>query len=382
MWCGIFVVYFFLFTNIYSYKVPFTTLNNSIIDADGTVVRMRCVNWPGSMETLLPEGLQHNSIDNIVLLIKQMNMTCVRLTYSIDVTLSSNLTVYQSLSRLNLTFALQGFIENNPLLINTSVSNVFDSVLNTLGKYNILVLFDNHVSKAMWCCNDNDGNGFWGDKYFDIEQWINGLRFMANKTVDRPYVIAMSLRNELRGARQNQADWYRYVLRGIREAISAINPRLLIVISGLNYDLNLSFIRSLSIQELVPQSIQNKIVYEAHWYSWSYFSLSDDCEKMKSQIQNLWAFILESNHSYTAPVWLTEFGTNVDQFTGDDQFIDCIKGFLQTPLTNTMSWSYWVLAGNYYTRSGTVESHESFGLLTDSWKEIKSKSFIDLLSIM
>jgi endoglucanase len=382
MWCGIFVVYFFLFTNIYSYKVPFTTLNNSIIDADGTVVRMRCVNWPGSMETLLPEGLQHNSIDNIVLLIKQMNMTCVRLTYSIDVTLSSNLTVYQSLSRLNLTFALQGFIENNPLLINTSVSNVFDSVLNTLGKYNILVLFDNHVSKAMWCCNDNDGNGFWGDKYFDIEQWINGLRFMANKTVDRPYVIAMSLRNELRGARQNQADWYRYVLRGIREAISAINPRLLIVISGLNYDLNLSFIRSLSIQELVPQSIQNKIVYEAHWYSWSYFSLSDDCEKMKSQIQSLWAFILESNHSYTAPVWLTEFGTNVDQFTGDDQFIDCIKDFLQTPLTDTMSWSYWVLAGNYYTRSGKVESHESYGLLTDSWKEIKSKSFIDLLSMM
>jgi hypothetical protein len=221
------------------------------------------------METLMPEGLQHNSIENIVLLIKQMNMTCVRLTYSIDVTLSSNLTAYQSLSKLNLTSALQGFIENNPLLINTSVSNVFDEVLNTLGKYNILVLFDNCVSKAMWCCTNDDGNGFWGDRYFDVEQWINGMRFMAQKTVDRPYVIAMSLRNELRGPRQNQPDWYRYVLRGIREAISLVNPQLLIVISGLNYDLDLTFIRSRSIQELVPQSIQNKIVYEAHWYSWS-----------------------------------------------------------------------------------------------------------------
>jgi hypothetical protein len=95
------------------------------------------------------------------------------------------------------------------------------------------------------------------------------MRFMAQKTVDRPYVIAMSLRNELRGPRQNQPDWYRYVLRGIREAISLVNPQLLIVISGLNYDLDLTFIRSRSIQELVPQSIQNKIVYEAHWYSWS-----------------------------------------------------------------------------------------------------------------
>ncbi|CAF4602120.1 unnamed protein product, partial [Rotaria magnacalcarata] len=71
-------------------------------------------------------------------------------------------------------------------------------------------------------------------------------------------------------------------------------------------------------------------------------------------------FILESNYSYTAPVWLTEFGTNVDQFQGDDEFIDCVKGFLQTPLTQTMSWSYWVLAGSYYIRSGTAESHESF----------------------
>jgi hypothetical protein len=379
---GFFVVYISLVRHVFSYEFPFSTSGNSIIDAKGAIVRMRCVNWPGSMETLMPEGLQHNSIENIVLLIKQMNMTCVRLTYSIDVTLSSNLTAYQSLSKLNLTSALQGFIENNPLLINTSVSNVFDEVLNTLGKYNILVLFDNCVSKAMWCCTNDDGNGFWGDRYFDVEQWINGMRFMAQKTVDRPYVIAMSLRNELRGPRQNQPDWYRYVLRGIREAISLVNPQLLIVISGLNYDLNLTFIRSRSIQELVPQSIQNKIVYEAHWYSWSGYGPLDNCTKMIEGIQNAWGFILESNHSYTAPVWLTEFGTNVDSFTGDDQFIDCVKSFLQTPLTNTMSWSYWVLVGTYYIRSGTIEEHDSFGLLTDNWKEIKSKTFIDILSKM
>jgi hypothetical protein len=359
--------------------VPFSASGNSIIDAKGTIVRMRCVNWPGTMETLMPEGLQHNSIENIVLLIKQMNMTCVRLTYSIEVFLSSNITAYQSLSRLNLTSALQGFIENNPSLINATVSNVFDAVLNTLGKNNILVLFDNHVSKAMWCCSNNDGNGFWGDRYFDVEQWINGVKFMAQKTVDRPYVIAMSLRNELRGPRKNQPDWYRYVLRGIREAISLTNPRLLIVVSGLSYDLDLTFIRSKSIQDLVPQSIQNKIVYEAHWYSWSY-GQSTPCDQMKADAQKAWGFILELNHSYTAPVWLTEFGTDVDHFTGDDKFVDCIKSFFQTPLTQTMSWSYWVLAGTYYFRQGTPEVHDSFGLLTDNWKEIKSKSFIDLLS--
>jgi hypothetical protein len=311
-----------------------------------------------------------------------MNLTCVRLTYSIDVPQAGDLTAYESLSRLKLASALQGFMENNPLLINTTVSNVFEAVLNTLGKYNVLVLFDNHISKSMWCCSDTDGNGFWGDRYFDVEQWITGVSFMAKKTVDRPYVIAMSLRNELRGPRENQPDWYRYVLRGIREAISAVNPRLLIVVSGLHYDTDLTFIRSKSIQELVPQSIQNKIVYEGHWYSWSGYGPQGDCDKTKAGIQNAWGFILEANHSYTAPLWLTEFGTDVDHFTGDDKFIDCVKSFLQTPLTNTMSWSYWVLAGSYYIRLGTVEAHESFGLLTSDWKQIKSKSFAEVLSTL
>ena len=382
MYLGVLLIHLLILPNICSYEYPFSTKDNSIIDAKGEIVRMKCVNWPGSMETLMPEGLQHNSIENIVLLIKQMNLTCVRLTYSIDVTLSSNLSVYQSLSRLQLTSAIQGFIDNNPQLINTTVTNVFEAVLDALGKSNLLVLFDNCNSKASWCCSNTDGNGFWGDQYFDVEQWIYGLRYMAQKTINRPYVIAMSLRNELRGPRQNQADWYRYVLRGILDAISSINPQLLVVVSGLNYDLDLTFIRSKPIQDLVPQSIRNKIVYEAHWYSWSGYGPPDNCTKIKEGIQNAWGFILESNQSYTAPVWLTEFGTNVDLFTGDDQFIDCVQSFFQTPLTNTMSWSYWVLVGTYYIRSGTMEFHDSFGLLTDNWKDIKSKAFIDVLSTL
>jgi endoglucanase len=367
---------------ICAYPWPYSTSGNTIVDADGHVVRLRCVNWPGSMETLLPEGLQHNSIDNIVRLIEQLNITCVRLTYSIDAARTENLTVYQSLSQWNLTSAIEGIRENNPSLINSSTSNAFDAVLNRLGQSNIVILLDNHVSKAMWCCNDLDGNGFWNDRFFDVEQWITGLQYMTRKTIDRPYVIAMSLRNELRGLRQNRSDWYHYVLRGIREAISLLNPRLLIVISGLDYDLNLKFVQTRSIQELVPHAIRKQIVYEAHWYSWSNYGHSTDCDKMQAGIYDAWAFLLELNRTYTAPMWLTEFGTNVDQFTGNDPFIDCVRDFLRQTLTSNVSWSYWVLAGSYYLRSGIVESHEAFGLLTDNWKEIKSNAFANLLSSM
>ncbi|CAF1494396.1 unnamed protein product [Adineta steineri] len=376
-------IVYLLSTTIYSYQPPFSTSGNSVVDSSGTAVKLRCVNWAGSMETLLPEGLQHNSIDGIALLIQQMNFNCVRLTYSIDTTQSPSLTVRQSLARLNLLSAFIGFNNHNPTLIDASVSDVFDAVLDSLGRHNLLVLLDNHVSKAMWCCSDSDGNGFWGDKYFDVDEWINGLKYMAAKTINRHHVIAMSLRNELRGLRETETDWYHYMLRGIQEAIMVVNPQLLIVVSGLNYDLDLSFIRNSPIQNLLPQSIRNKIVYEGHWYSWSNYDQSTECSKMQAGVQQAWGYLLEENQPYTTPVWLTEFGTNVDQFSGTDLYINCVRDYvLHSSPTTHISWAYWVLGGSYYIREGIVEYHESFSLLTDDWSRVKSQSFINILSQM
>ncbi|UJR34725.1 hypothetical protein I4U23_027502 [Adineta vaga] len=373
----------FLVPIVCSYQVPFSTSGNAIVDASGAVVKLRCVNWAGSMETLVPEGLQHNSIDAIVTLIQGMNFNCVRLTYSIDLTRSSNLTVRQSFARLSLASALIGFNTHNPTLMDVSVSDVFDAVLDALARQNLLVLLDNHVSKAKWCCSGNDGNGFWGDRYFDADQWINGLRFMATKTINRHHVIAMSLRNELRGSKSTQTDWYHYMLRGIQEAIAHINPQLLIVVSGLNYDLDLSFIRYLPIQALVPQSIRDKIVYEGHWYSWSNYGHSTECAKMQEGVRQAWGYLLEENQTFTSPVWLTEFGTNVDQFSGHDLYINCVSDYvLNASSTAHISWAYWALAGSYYIRDGSIESHESFGLLTDNWQSVKSQLFINVLARM
>jgi hypothetical protein len=43
-----------------------------------------------------------------------------------------------------------------------------------------MVHLDNHISKAMWCCNSRDGNSWFGDKYFNTDHWIRGWAFMAN----------------------------------------------------------------------------------------------------------------------------------------------------------------------------------------------------------
>lgn len=75
-----------------------------------------------------------------------------------------------------------------------------------------MVILDNHVSQPGWCCSENDGNGFFGDKYFNPDLWIKGLTMMATMFKGVANVVGMSLRNELRGPRQNAPDWYWYII--------------------------------------------------------------------------------------------------------------------------------------------------------------------------
>ncbi len=143
-------------------QTPFATQGNQIVDVRGTAQRLSCVNWPAHMETLLPEGLQHQSLDTIINVgIIGAGFNCVRLTYSIDLAVSAlqpSLTARQSLQSLGLLDAIAGFAKSNPTLIDLPVIKVFDALVLALHAQRIGILLDNHVSKAMWCCNQNDGN--------------------------------------------------------------------------------------------------------------------------------------------------------------------------------------------------------------------------------
>lgn len=44
----------------------------------------------------------------------------------------------------------------------------------------IYIHLDNHISKGMWCCSQTDGNAWFGDEYFNVENWVRGLVYMAN----------------------------------------------------------------------------------------------------------------------------------------------------------------------------------------------------------
>lgn len=63
---------------------PFTTSGRWILDSAGHNVSYAGANWPGAADTMIPEGLQYQSIASIVTKIKSLGMNVIRLTYAIE----------------------------------------------------------------------------------------------------------------------------------------------------------------------------------------------------------------------------------------------------------------------------------------------------------
>ena len=145
------------------YTFPLHASGHHILDATNATVQFRCANWPGHMETMLPEGLQWQPLDAIVdLLAKPDTFNCIRLTYSVDLFyLGVNMTARQSFARLGLNSSIAQFEAANPALIDLTLLAVRDAVVLACAKKNIFILFDNQVSHSEWCCSTTDGNGWY-----------------------------------------------------------------------------------------------------------------------------------------------------------------------------------------------------------------------------
>ncbi|KAJ3696970.1 hypothetical protein LUZ61_000675 [Rhynchospora tenuis] len=240
-----------------------------------------------------------------------------------------------------------------------------------------MVILDNHISKPGWCCNNNDGNGFFGDKYFDPDEWLSGLRIIATMFNSTPNVIAMSLRNELRGPNENLTLWSRYMQEGA-ELVHSANPNLLVIISGLDFDTNLSFI----LQKQPTVTFKNKLVYELHWYSWSDSvnwgngNLNDVCASVVESKLLRGGFLLKQGW----PLFLSEFGFyQIGTHLTDNRYLTC---FLSVAAEWDLDWALWALQGSYYIREGIVGYDESFGLLTWDWYKARNPSFVKRISAL
>uniref|UniRef100_A0A2P2PJ99 Glycoside hydrolase family 5 domain-containing protein n=1 Tax=Rhizophora mucronata TaxID=61149 RepID=A0A2P2PJ99_RHIMU len=360
--------------------VPLSTKSRWIVDEDGRRVKLACVNWVSHLEPVVAEGLSKQPVEAIAKRILSLGFNCVRLTWPLflvtNTTLAS-LTVRQSFRSLGLNEPISGIQANNPSIIDLPLIQAYQVVVSSLGANNVMVILDNHVSKPGWCCSNSDGNGFFGDQYFNPDTWIKGLAQMATIFKDVSNVVGMSLRNELRGPRQNVNDWYRNMQRGA-EAVHSANPNVLVILSGLQYDKDLSFLQN----RPVDLTFSNKVVFEVHWYAfsdgqaWKNGNPNQVCGTVVNNMMRMSGFLPEQGW----PLLISEFG--VDQRgsnVNDNRYLGCFLGWAAEL---DLDWALWTLVGSYYLREGVVGMNEYYGVLDQSWSEIKNPSFLPQISTL
>ncbi|XP_044493584.1 glycosyl hydrolase 5 family protein [Mangifera indica] len=359
--------------------LPLSTNSRWIVDdGSGQRVKLACVNWASHLEPVVAEGLSKRPVDDISKGILAMGFNCVRFTWPIYLATNdslASLTVRRSFQSLGLSDAIVGIQTNNPSIIDLPLIKAFQAVVSNLVDNNVMVILDNHITKPGWCCSNSDGNGFFGDQYFDPELWIKGLTRMATLFNGVTNVIGMSLRNELRGPKQNVKDWYRYMQRGA-EAVHSANPNVLVILSGLSFDTDLSFIRN----QPVSLTFTGKTVFEVHWYSftdgqaWVNGNPNQVCGQVLNRIKGSSGFLLDEGW----PLFVSEWGSDLTgNNENDDRYLNCILGWLSE---NDLDWALWTLVGSYYLREGVAGSDEHYGVLSWNWRDIRNSSFLQRIS--
>jgi endoglucanase len=63
---------------------PFNTQGRDIVNTKGEAVTFAGINWPGSGESMVPEGIEWSSIEDILSQVQSVGFNFIRLTYAIE----------------------------------------------------------------------------------------------------------------------------------------------------------------------------------------------------------------------------------------------------------------------------------------------------------
>ncbi|CAJ1405628.1 unnamed protein product [Effrenium voratum] len=255
------------------HELPLRTKGRFVVGQSGRRVMLACVNWYGaSQRQMVNNGLDTQPIQAFSDRIAALGFNCVRLPFSLEMVLR------------NTTVPNPEALAANPELLGLSPIQVFDKTVEALTKAGLLVVLNNHVSSAGWCCSGSDGEGLWYTERFSEEDWLRGLRLMTRRYKGDARVMGFDLRNEVRadgirlptwGSGDPWTDWAIAAVKGAREVLRE-RPDLLIVVSGIHFGMRLSEVPSRPVHEEVPE-LRNRTVYTTHfYYGWSFDMMAFD----------------------------------------------------------------------------------------------------------
>ena len=187
------ILFFIFFLFAFSQSLPLSTSGRWIIDArTGDRVKLSCVNLVLHAQSMVAQGLDISPLKEMASEITSRQFNCVRLTWSVNMfTRYTYETIGDILDGLDIADVKSGVEKHNPKILKMTVTKVFQTVINCLGSEGIMVILDNHISQSRWCCSLDDGNGFFRDRNFNPNEWLQGLSFVAVQFTCNPYVSFM-----------------------------------------------------------------------------------------------------------------------------------------------------------------------------------------------
>lgn len=370
-----------------SCEKPFELSNSGryLVDACQNRFKLKSVNWFGASDTSeVPLGLDKQPMSHIVGLIKQMGFNSVRLPFS-------NQAIH------NASAANPAYLTANPRLVGKTPLQVFDATVKALTDAGLVVILNNHTTTSEWCCN-YDKNGLWwggnGNYWQDTQQWQADWVFLTNRYKNNPLVAGADLRNEVRTMKGNTeidprspnwasgGDDWRKAATDAGNAIVQANPKMLVILEGINwtgvpmfggYRPLLSPVYDTPANLLKPE----KLMYAAHNYGYigpkatggggvvdagqaTYNSM--DKATLYDNLNKGFGFVANPGKTYSAPVWVSEFGIGFDGNTSqaDKTWFANLTQYL---IDYDLDFAYWALNG---TQTDRVEG---YGLLTEDWSE-------------
>ncbi|REH29619.1 endoglucanase [Kutzneria buriramensis] len=339
---------------------PLHTSGRWILRPDGQRVKLASVNWSGAESPeFVVGGLDRATIGHIAGWIRANGFNSVRIPWSNE--------MYE-----HNPVVADRYVRANPELKGKRALDVLDRVVDALGRAGLMVVLDNHVSRADWCCNGKDGNGLWYTAAYPESHWIADWRGIVTRYRNRPQVVAAELRNEIRdaggvsptwGDGNPRTDWAAAAERG-GNAVLAANRNLLVVVGGLNYQTDLTG----AYHRPIRLKVGGRLVYAAHAYKWEY-DVNHGYGPFSKQLGARWGYLVAQGKPYTAPVWVSEFGTCITWTAGcdkaDSNFSNGIQRYLRE---GDIDWAYWQLNGTQ--SAGTGRQHgalDYYGLLNTAW---------------
>jgi len=337
---------------------PLHTSGQFIVDSNGARVHLNAFNWYGSEGTdYVVEGLKAQPLASIAATIKGLGFNAVRLPWS------------------------NQMVESNPvvgsyaLTANTSLEGehaltIFDAVVNALTSAGIMVILDNHMSNAGWCCSTTDNNELWYNSDYPEANWIADWQMLAQRYQGNPMVTGVDLRNEPRSPAtwggNASDDWHAAAERG-GNAVLAVNPGLLIFVEGVNYAGDLSGVASLPVQ----LNVANQLVYEAHDYGFWYSNGFTSYGNYVNTITPKWGYLAAGSNPQ--PLWIGEFGTCNSASTCVSSNNATDLGYWFQAMTTFaqqygIDWSYWAINGTTEAgNGGGFGTVEGYGVLNVAW---------------